>query len=126
MPFVSASLIDWGSLEKEGYCYLTTLGRVTGRPHEIEIWFALKEKVAYLLSGGGLESDWVKNLRANPQVNLRIGTHRFQGNAYTVSHGEEEMIARRLLAAKYYGWRQGDQLNHWARTALPVVITLSV
>ena len=25
----------------EQYCYLTTTGRVSGRPHEIEIWFAV-------------------------------------------------------------------------------------
>ena len=24
----------------EQFCYLTTTGRVTGRPHEVEIWFA--------------------------------------------------------------------------------------
>jgi hypothetical protein len=25
----------------EPFCYLTTVGRVSGRPHTIEIWFAL-------------------------------------------------------------------------------------
>ena len=25
----------------DDFCYLTTRGRVTGAPHEIEIWFAL-------------------------------------------------------------------------------------
>ena len=26
----------------EDYCYLTTTGRISGRPREIEIWFALE------------------------------------------------------------------------------------
>src|SRR5919198_4125925 len=41
------------------YAYLTTTGRVTGRPHEIEIWFALHAGTVYVLSGGGDRSDWV-------------------------------------------------------------------
>jgi hypothetical protein len=29
------------SLADEDYCYLTTAGRVSGEPREIEIWFGL-------------------------------------------------------------------------------------
>ena len=31
------------ALAGETYCYLTTTGRVTGKPHTIEIWFALEQ-----------------------------------------------------------------------------------
>ena len=41
---------DLGALD---YCYLTTVGRVSGDAHEIEIWFALNDGILYLLSGGG-------------------------------------------------------------------------
>ena len=44
--------IDLSPFEKEEYCYLTTKGRKTGNPHEIEIWFVLHENVIYLMSGG--------------------------------------------------------------------------
>ena len=40
-------------LSKEEYCYLTTKGRNTGNPHEIEIWFGANGNSIYLLSGGG-------------------------------------------------------------------------
>jgi hypothetical protein len=30
-------------LAKEDFCYVTTKGRVSGRPHEIEIWFVPRE-----------------------------------------------------------------------------------
>jgi len=36
----------------------------------------------------------------------------------------DEMLARRLLAAKYQGWREGRLLSAWARTSLPVAIDL--
>ena len=35
------SMPDLRALADEDFCYLTTTGRVTGRPHEIEIWFSL-------------------------------------------------------------------------------------
>ncbi len=40
------------SATDDDFCYLTTRGRVSGRPHEIEIWFALEGRTLYLLSGG--------------------------------------------------------------------------
>ena len=40
------------ALKDEEYCYLTTMGRVTGNPHQIEIWFGSKNNTLYLLSGG--------------------------------------------------------------------------
>jgi deazaflavin-dependent oxidoreductase (nitroreductase family) len=55
------------------FCYLTTTGRVSGRPHTIEIWFALRDRTLYLLSGGRDRSDWVRNLLAHPEVTVRIG-----------------------------------------------------
>lgn len=109
-------------LAAEEYCYLTTKGRVTGRPHEIEIWFAVQGSTLYLLSGGGESSDWVKNMRTQPSVTVRIGDLAFDGAARFEMKTSEEPLARRLLAAKYQGWRQGRRLSNWARTALPVAI----
>jgi deazaflavin-dependent oxidoreductase (nitroreductase family) len=113
------------SLVGEEYCYLTTIGRVSGRPHEIEIWFGLQNNTLYLLSGGGNQSDWVKNLLKNPSVTVRIAQHTFAGTARLVSEGREEMEARRMLADKY-GEREADgSLSEWAKTALPVEIDLA-
>lgn len=110
-------------LSGRDYCYLTTTGRVTGRPHEIEIWFGLRNSTLYLLSGSH-GSDWVKNLRKHPSVTVRIGRHTFSGTARIVSDAEEESTARYLLAEKYQEWETGRTLSEWARTALPVAIDL--
>jgi deazaflavin-dependent oxidoreductase (nitroreductase family) len=106
------------------YCYVTTTGRVTGRPHEIEIWFGVAGGSLYLLSGGGEKSDWVKNLRAQPHVTVRIAKQTFPAAARFVMEEQEEARARRLLAAKYQGWREGRPLSDWAQTALPVAIDI--
>ena len=113
-------------LKKEEYCYLTTAGRVTGNPHEIEIWFGLNGDTLYLLSGGMDRSDWVKNLMKNPSVTVMVGKRTFSGTARLVKDGEEEMTARDLLADKYYERRANGSLSNWARTALVVGIDLKL
>ena len=112
------------NLAGEDYCYLTTTGRVTGRPHEIEIWFGARGDILYLLSGGGGGSDWVKNLLKNPQVTVRIGKSIFSAKAGLVPDPDEETAARYLLAEKYQEWEGERTLSEWARTALVVGINL--
>jgi deazaflavin-dependent oxidoreductase (nitroreductase family) len=104
-------------------CYLTTRGRRTGRRHEIEIWFAYHDGRVYMLSGGRDSSDWVRNVMASPAVRVRIGDRAADGAARVIDEPAEDAVARRLLAAKYQGWREGQRLSEWARTALPVVVT---
>lgn len=108
---------------QEEYCYLTTKGRVSKRPHEIEIWFGAQNNTLYLLSGSET-SDWVKNLRRDPAVSVRIAKHTFTGTARVVQDQEEERTARYLLAEKYQEWEEGRTLSQWARTALPVAIDI--
>jgi deazaflavin-dependent oxidoreductase (nitroreductase family) len=105
------------------FCYVTTTGRASGRPHTIEIWFALHDGRVYMLSGGGDASDWVKNIRVNPTVGLRIGDRDMICRAYVVQDKEEDALARRLLVEKYQPRYTGD-LEEWRRTSLPVAIEL--
>ena len=110
------------------YCYLTTTGRVSGRPHTIEIWFALQDRTLYVLSGGGDRSDWVRNLLRHPEVSVRLGRRdaaRLPGRARPVEPGsDEDELARRLVAGKYQPGYGGD-LSSWRRSALPVAVDLA-
>lgn len=119
-------MFDLRALAGEDFCYLTTTGRVSGEPHEIEMWFALVPETStlYMLSGGGDRSDWVKNLRRNPEVTFRIAEECFSGFAREAGDAEEDGLARRLLVEKYET-RQGS-LENWRRTALPVAVDLKI
>lgn len=112
-------------LASEDYCYLTTTGRVSGNPHEIEIWFGMKGDSLYLLSGGGHKSDWVKNLTKDPNVTVRIGQHRFTATGRLVQSADEESAARTLLADKYNERESDGSLSEWAQSALVVRIDLA-
>jgi deazaflavin-dependent oxidoreductase (nitroreductase family) len=105
------------------FCYVTTRGRVTGNPHEIEIWFAREPSAStiYLLSGGADRSDWVKNIRANEAVTVRIGEETFDATARVVEASDEDALARKLLGEKY---GHTMDLERWLREALPVAIDL--
>ncbi len=116
-------LTDEQLAERNGY--LTTTGRVSGRPHEIEIWsgVAPDRRTVYLLSGGGDRADWVRNIDRNGAVTFRILGVTYEGSGRRASDAEAQAI-RESLAAKYYGWSGGDLPNDWSRTALPVVVGL--
>jgi deazaflavin-dependent oxidoreductase (nitroreductase family) len=112
-------------LADEDMCYLVTTGRRTGRPHEIEIWFGIRDGTLYLLSGGGDSADWVKNLKRRPAVRVRINSRTASGRARVVrANTKEDLAARELLDGKYMGWREGRTLSSWARGALPVAVDL--
>jgi deazaflavin-dependent oxidoreductase (nitroreductase family) len=108
------------SLAREDYCYLTTVGRVTGKPHEIEIWFGVKETSLYLMSGGMDKSDWVMNLLKNPAVKVRIAKYTFDATARIVREEGEQMLARTMLADKYKERETDGSLSEWAASALVV------
>jgi len=114
---------DLSVLAEEPFCYFTTTGRVTGRPHTIEIWFAIGGRALYMLSGGGERSDWVKNLIRAPETTVRIAATELSGRARVVKEGTEDALARRLLLEKYEPAYSGD-LSDWGRTALPVAVDL--
>ena len=108
----------------EPFCYLETTGRISGRPHTVEMWFAADGTTLYLMAGGRERADWVKNLVMQPRVRVRVGPTTFAAMASVVEDMPEEAPAREALAAKYYGWRGGPLPNRWTREALPVAIRL--
>ena len=109
-------------LGDEQYCYLTTPGRVSARPREIEIWFALDGRTLYMLAGGGERADWVRNLIAEPRVSVRVGDATLGGTARVVAEPDEDARARRLVHGKYASGP--DDMPRWRDHALPVAIDL--
>ena len=115
---------DLASLAGESYCYLTTTGRVSGEPREIEIWFALDGPTLFMLSGGRDRSDWVKNLLREPRVTVRIGGRTLDGRARVVEDADEDARARDLVFEKYESGYSGD-LTDWRQSSLPVAVDLA-
>jgi deazaflavin-dependent oxidoreductase (nitroreductase family) len=107
----------------EDFCYLSTTGRVTGRVHTIEIWFAADGDRLFLLAGAGDRSDWVRNVRADRHVRVRISDRVWDGSAYVVTDFAERETAAALVFAKYQP-RHGGDLKNWRATSMPVAVRL--
>ena len=110
----------------DNFCYLTTTGRVTGEPHEIEIWFAANgdHDTLYLLAGAGDRSDWVRNLRARPEVMVRVRDVTYDATARVIQDPAELRRARTLVFAKYQP-RNNGSLEGWRESALPVALDIA-
>ena len=112
----------------EEFCYLTTVGRRTGRPHEIEIWFAALDGRLYMMAGGRMRADWVRNLIRMPGVSVRIRGETRRGTARVLDEeGEPELDARvrRVVAEKYGEVEANGELSDWGKSALPVEVSFT-
>ncbi len=91
------------------FLYLTTIGRVSGEPREIEIWFTEHRGRFYVIAEHGERAHWVRNIQRQPHVTVRVGDRRFEALARIVDDEREPDLAaavKRLSSAKY-GWSDG-------------------
>jgi deazaflavin-dependent oxidoreductase (nitroreductase family) len=91
------------------FLYLTTTGRRTGFPREIEIWFTERDGRFYLIAEHRERANWVRNIRAESRVQVRVGDRRFAGTARVVEDEQEPDLARAVKALSHakYGWSDG-------------------
>jgi deazaflavin-dependent oxidoreductase (nitroreductase family) len=95
--------------------HLTTIGRTTGLPREIEIWFVVSCERFYLFAETGEAAGWVKNIRRNPKVTVRITEWQIDATARVLDRQTDSKLWNQVaaIADHKYGWGDG----------LPVEIT---
>ena len=93
----------------ERVLYLTTIGRRTGLPRQIEIWFVVCCDRFYLFAETGEAAAWVKNLRANPWVVIRIGERTIEATGRVLDRetDRERWDQVTEIANRKYGWGDG-------------------
>jgi deazaflavin-dependent oxidoreductase (nitroreductase family) len=64
---------------------LTTVGRKTGQKRVTPLQYELIDGRYYLGAARGLQADWVRNIQRNPQVDIRVKSLRFHGQAEVVT-----------------------------------------
>ncbi len=91
------------------YLYLTTTGRRSRQPREIEIWFTRSERRYYVIAENGARAQWVQNLRADPRVRWRVAGGAFSGQARVVDTATEPALNEvvQALSQEKYGWGEG-------------------
>ena len=111
------------SLADKQVLYLTTVGHRTGLPREIEIWFVVWRERLYLFAETREVAGWVKNIRRNPNVMVRIGEWRTDATARVLDpHTDRKLWGQvAAIAARKYGWGDGlpVEITHFPH-ALPI------
>jgi deazaflavin-dependent oxidoreductase (nitroreductase family) len=84
-----------GPLLGDRFLKLTHTGRSSGKPRHVvlEVVKHDREKgVYYIAAAWGEKSDWVKNIRANPQVKVQVGSREFDMLAEELSPDLGEQV----------------------------------
>jgi|SRR5262245_15723885 len=91
------------------FLYLTTTGRRTGLPREIEIWFTERAGCFYLIAEHRERANWVRNIRVDSRVQVRVGDRCFSGTARIVADDQEPDLAGEVkgMSQQKYGWCDG-------------------
>jgi deazaflavin-dependent oxidoreductase (nitroreductase family) len=91
------------------FLYLTTTGRRTGLPREIEIWFTERDGRFYVIAEHREQANWVRNIRASQHVHVRIDDRKFAAGARLVDSDREPELdqAVKALSEAKYGWSDG-------------------
>jgi deazaflavin-dependent oxidoreductase (nitroreductase family) len=92
---LSASQLPWfTTLPPRGFGVLTTIGRRTGKTRRKCVRAIRRGDKAFVVSIGGARAAWLKNIRANPPVRLRIRGGTFAGVARELRNAAEAHEAR--------------------------------
>lgn len=96
------------NLDRELYLYLTTRGRKSGLPREIEIWFTQHDGRFYLIAEYAT-SHWLQNLQADPSASIRVAGENISVQARVVHRETESELHQTVvdLSTKKYGWGDG-------------------
>jgi deazaflavin-dependent oxidoreductase (nitroreductase family) len=91
------------------YLYLTTTGRRSGLPREIEIWFTEHGGSYFLVAEHRERSQWIRNILADPRVRWRVDDAAFSGCARVVDAAAEPALSATIqdLSTRKYGWGDG-------------------
>ncbi len=95
------------------YLYLTTTGRKSGKPHQIEIWFVERAGRYYLIHEGETRGDWERNIAHDPNVIVHVGSREAPpieatGRAVNPATEPELMAAVKALMDAKYQWSDGS------------------
>jgi deazaflavin-dependent oxidoreductase (nitroreductase family) len=82
---------------------LTTRGRRSGVPRTGAVSFMPLEDHFVVFSGWGIGSNWYRNIRANPDVTIKVGRRRLRATARVVEDPERRRALMHQMQARSGG-----------------------
>lgn len=113
---------DLSGLQGSWNCRLTTVGRKSGEPRSVTIWFSLGDGVVFL-TGSKSNPQWCRNIRACGDVTLRIGGETLKGRARVIDDPEEASAIRQRFVERYLLARLSRPFGGYT-DSIPVVVEI--
>ena len=121
---VLALVADLAAIQDESTVRLVTIGRKSGAPRSVTIWFVADAGRIYVQAGRDGSTDWFKNLQKTPSVTLEVGERRLKGQASVVTDPAEASRIVDLFRKKYWLARLASWVGSGIGGGRPVRIDL--
>jgi deazaflavin-dependent oxidoreductase (nitroreductase family) len=99
MPNFSNDVLKAAAQERE--VTLTTIGRKSGKPHNVTIWLTTDGKRLYIRSGQGLGRQWPQNFLARGEAVLHLGKQAVTVKPQLVTDPSHARETSTLYSKKY-------------------------
>lgn len=93
-PFVRR-LLEWGLFPRT-HALLETTGRMSGKPRRTPVGNGLRGNTFWIVTEHGWSADYVKNIRRNPQVRVKVGRDWHSGTAEILPDDDPRERLRKL------------------------------
>ncbi|MDP2949661.1 MAG: nitroreductase family deazaflavin-dependent oxidoreductase [Chloroflexota bacterium] len=123
-----------------GFGILTTIGRRSGKPRRHSVRAIRQGDIVFVVAMMGEKASWLKNIRADPEVTLRLGKETFNG---TAQEANDSPVRQRAMDAYTGTVTLGDYFDyiayhwgfptrskivrahrHWFEDGVPLIIQL--
>ncbi len=97
-----------------GFTLLTVTGRRSGNPRQRPVRAVRRGDTLYAVAMLGERSDWLRNVRKEPRVEVKVGRRRYSGLAREVGDRAEREAALELYVREVFPADYGDYAAyHW-------------
>ena len=123
-----------------GFGIITTIGRRSGKPRRQSIRAIRQGDVVYVVAIMGERAAWLKNIRANPHISVRLGGATLSGTLREIRDPSQRQEAMDLYvntvvpadyldyAAYHWGWPTHSKIirahRRWFEEGIPVAMHL--
>lgn len=101
---------------------ITVIGRKSARAISIPIWFVLEDSTLYLLPVQGSDTQWFKNVQANPSIKIAAGDAHADVKPVVTTDAKQVASVVEKFRAKYGA---GDVKKYYSKFDVALLAQLS-
>jgi len=88
---------------------ITVKGRRTGKTYTTPVWFVHEGEMIFLLPVNGSDTNWYKNILADPNMTLTVGGKSIKVKAKPTNEKDQVKKTIEMFKAKY----GADEIKKW-------------